>query len=368
MKKEVRLLLERAINSLILSIDHFNRPWDRGRVEAVLILLDHSFELLMKASILHKGGKIRKKRQRETYGFDKCVRTSISNKIITDEQALTIQAINALRDAAQHYMIEVSEQQLYLHSQAGLTLFKDILKDIFQKDLTEELPERVLPISTTPPLDIDTFFETELEEVKKLLYPGSRKKTEATVKLRALTIFDKTLRGETLQPSESYLNKMADQLKDGISWKDLFPGAAAINFTTDGTGHNISLRFTKKEGIPVQVVPEGTPGATTVALKTVDHSGFYNLPHKKLAKRVGLTSPKLTALLKHMNLKEDPECYKEFTFGKAKHPQYSHKAIKKIKEELINVDMDEIWLKNRPECYNDINKRRKYEKSQRGFN
>lgn len=363
MKKEVRLLLERATNSLILSIDHFNRPWDRGRVEAVLIFLDHSFELLMKASIIHNGGKIRRRGQTETYGFDKCVRTSISNKIITNEQALTIQAINALRDAAQHYIIEVSEQQLYLHSQAGLTLFKDILNHVFQKDLTEELPERVLPISTTPPLDIDTFFETELEEVKKLLYPGSRRKKEATVKLRALTIFDKTLRGETLQPSESYLNKIADHLKEGVGWKDLFPGAAAINFTTDGTGHNISLRFTKKEGIPVQVVPEGTPGATTVALKTVDRSGFYTLPHKKLAKKVGLTSPKLTALIKHMNLKEDPECHEEFIFGKTIHHQYSQIAVKKIKKELINVDMDEVWLNNRPEFYNNL-RRRNYEKPQ----
>lgn len=361
MKKEVRLLQERAINSIILSIDHFNRPLDRGRVEAVLIFLDHSFELLMKSAILHKGGKIRQRGHNETYGFDKCVRTSISNKIITNEQALTIQAINALRDAAQHYIIEVSEQQLYLHSQAGLTLFKDILNQTFQKDLTEELPERVLPISTTPPLNINTFFETELEEVKKLLYPGSRKKKEATVKLRALTIFDKTLRGETLQPSESYLNKIADQLKNDVGWKDLFPGAAAINFTTDGSGHNISLRFTKKEGIPVQVVPEGTPGAT-VALKTVDRSGFYNIPLKKLAKKVGLTPPKLTALIKHMNLKEDSQCYEEFTFGKTKHSQYSGIAVQKIKEELKKVDMDEVWINQRPEFYNNMSRRKKYEK------
>ncbi|MGQ9689600.1 MAG: hypothetical protein ACUVXF_12590 [Desulfobaccales bacterium] len=44
MKKEAKILLEKAINSLILSVEHFNRPWDRGRVEAVLILLDHAFQ------------------------------------------------------------------------------------------------------------------------------------------------------------------------------------------------------------------------------------------------------------------------------------------------------------------------------------
>ena len=65
MKKEVRQLREKAINSLVLSIEHFNRPWNRGRTEAVLILLDHSFEMLLKAAIRHRQGKIRKPREKQ---------------------------------------------------------------------------------------------------------------------------------------------------------------------------------------------------------------------------------------------------------------------------------------------------------------
>lgn len=64
MRKEVRQLREKAVNGLVLSIDHFNRPWDRGRTEAVLILLDHAFEMLLKASIRHRSGKIRKPREK----------------------------------------------------------------------------------------------------------------------------------------------------------------------------------------------------------------------------------------------------------------------------------------------------------------
>ena len=48
MKREVRLLKGKAAASLTLSIEHFNRPWDLGRGDAVLILLDHSFEMLLK--------------------------------------------------------------------------------------------------------------------------------------------------------------------------------------------------------------------------------------------------------------------------------------------------------------------------------
>jgi hypothetical protein len=34
MKKEARLLKQKSLNSLILSIEHFNRPWDHGSVPA----------------------------------------------------------------------------------------------------------------------------------------------------------------------------------------------------------------------------------------------------------------------------------------------------------------------------------------------
>lgn len=103
MKKEIKLLLGKSLDSLVLSVEHFNRSWDRGREEAVLILLDRAFELFLKAIILEKGGKIRDKGSRETYGFDKCVRKCLSDstvKCLSEEEALTIQIINSLRDAA----------------------------------------------------------------------------------------------------------------------------------------------------------------------------------------------------------------------------------------------------------------------------
>lgn len=359
MKKEVRLLLKKSINSLILSIEHFNRPWDRGRIEAVLILLDHSFELLLKSAIVHHGGKIHKRGQNETIGFDACVRKAISHKIITNEQALTPQTINGLRDAAQHYIVEISEQQLYMHSQSGLTLYKDILSDTFQKELFDELPERVLPVSTTPPLDINTLFENELKEVKKFLLPGTRKRKEATVKLRALSIFDRTLRGETFQPSEGELNKLADEVKQDKEWQEMFPGVASINLTSDGVGHNVSLRITKKEGgAPVQLVPKGTPGAAVVAVRRVNELGFYNLSHKQLAKKVELTSPRTTAMIEYMGLRNDDECYNLITIGKTSYHRYSQNAIHKIKEELQKVDIDQIWREYRAERYDPITNRR----------
>lgn len=136
MKKEVKMLLEKATDSLILSIELFNRPQEQCRHTGALILLDHSFEMILKAAIIHRNGKIRDKRNnKNTIGFDACLRIAVSNgniKFLTEEQALVAQAINGLRDAAQHYILQISEQQLYVHMQSGVTLFSDILNPLVE--------------------------------------------------------------------------------------------------------------------------------------------------------------------------------------------------------------------------------------------
>ncbi|GAH36661.1 unnamed protein product, partial [marine sediment metagenome] len=105
----------------------------------------------------------------------------------------------------------------------------------------------------------------------------------------------------------------------------------------------LDLRITKKSGTPVTIVPEGTPGATTVAIKRVDDLSFYSLGHDQLAKKVGLTGPKTTAVIRYLKLEEDQDCVKKFTVGKSKFRRFSQKAINKIKTTLDNVTIEEIW-------------------------
>ena len=126
----------------------------------------------MKAAILHRGGRIREKRAKETIGFDACVRRSLSDgkfKYLSEEQALVLQTINGLRDAAQHHLLDISEGQLYVHMQSGVTLFRDILRGVFDQELVRHLPTRVLPVSTSPPTELAMLFESEVAEIKKLL-------------------------------------------------------------------------------------------------------------------------------------------------------------------------------------------------------
>jgi hypothetical protein len=349
-KRESKLLLEKATDSLVLSIEFFNRPHERGRVSGVLILLDHAFEMFLKAAILHKGGRIREKGAKETIGFDACVRRALSDgdiKFLKAEQALTLQTINGLRDAAQHHLLDIAEGQLYVHVQSGVTLFRDLLKSIFGDELVTQLPTRVLPVSTTPPTDLATLFDAEVAEIKRLLRPGKRRGVEARARLRPLAILDATIRGEKGQPSTTELHKMGKALADGGAWEQVFQGVAAVEIRSDGSGPALSLRLSKKEGLPIQLVPEGTPGAATVAVKRVDELGFYSLGAKQLAKKVRLTMPKTVAVVDYLNLRGDAECYKEFRIGKTVHKRYSQKAISRIESALEKESVEEIWDKHR---------------------
>lgn len=335
MRREAKLLLEKACDSLVLSIEFFNRPYDRGRVCGSLIMLDHAFEMLMKAAILHRGGNIRDRRAKETVGFDACVRRGLSDgeiKFLNEEQALLLQTINGMRDAAQHHLLEVSEALLYMHAQAGVTLFRDLCEAVFGRDLRMELPTRVLPVSTRAPASLAALFESEIGEIKKLLQPGKRRRLEAEARLRPLAILNSTIAGVKGQPSAGELRALGARVLKGEKWEQVFTGAASIDISPQGSGPTLSLRITKKQGIPIQLVPEGTPGATVVAVKRVDELGYYSLGATDLAGKCGVSVPTVIVAVNVLDLRKDPECYKEVKIGKSLFKRYAPAAIEKIKE------------------------------------
>jgi hypothetical protein len=351
MRKHARLLFHKSLDSLVLAIEHFNRPWDRGRPEAVLILLDRAFELLLKAAILHKGGKIRERYAKETIGFDKCVRKCLTDatvQCLKEEEGLTVQIINSLRDAAQHDMVELSEQELYMYAQAGVTLYRDFIRRVFNVALADYLPERVLPVSTQPPRDLHSMVETDFAEIKQLLKPHSRRQLEAKAKLKALAIVEASLEGVRSQPSELEVNDLARRVRAGKRWQDLFPGVASLQISTEASGISVQIRITKKEGEKVQIVPEGTPGATVLAVKRVNELDYYSLGLHDLAKKVDLGPNKALAVIKHLKLQDNEDYFKVVKLGKTEFKRYSPKALEAIKTSLPNLNLHEIWNSHKP--------------------
>jgi hypothetical protein len=311
-----------------------------------LVLLDRSFELLLKSVIIHRGGKIRERRAKETIGFDACVRKCVSDaslKCISEEEAITIQIVNSLRDAAQHYLLEISEQQLYIYTQGGLTLYDAILKKVFGETLKEYLPNRVLPISTNPPKDLSAVVTAEFKDIKALLAPGSRKRLDAQARLRTLQIVEESLGGSRSQPGEPELRRLARDISKGKTWQDIFPGIASLRLETSGTGLSVSLRITKNEGEPVRLVPEGTPGATVVAIKRVNELSYYSLGLHDLADKLKLTNNKTVAVVWALKVQDNPEYFKTFRIGSVTHKRYSINCLDYLHKELTGLDIDRIW-------------------------
>lgn len=373
MKRESRELLAKYSDGLVLAVELFNRPDETARVTGVLIILDHSVEMLLKAVIVHRGGRILDPATGNTIGCDACIRKATSDaavRCLSREQATVLMNLNGQRDAAQHYLNEITEQQLYVYTQATLTVVRDVLKDVFGMDLCEVLPRRVLPVSTLVPAEIDALFESEAEEIRKLLAPGKRRRLEAQSRLRSLAILENSIRRADIeatdpaaqtpkeQPSAAELRRAVRTMSSGVDWTAIFPSIASIALDTQGTGQGLSLRITKREGAAVHLVGEDDPSAPVVGVKRVNELGYYNLNLKQLSAKVGLTTQRTLAAVWYLRLQEDEEYYKEFDLG-AKFKRYSQLAIGAILEGVEKTPIEEMWTH-----YREHQKRKRQEKLQ----
>ena len=346
MKQEARHLVTNAVDSLILSVEHFNRPSDRGRPVAVLLLMGHAFEMLFKAAIIQRGGKITKPDRNQTLSLRECLGKATSQeeiRFVSVDQADSVRILSDLRDAAQHHLLNLSEQHLYVQVQAGFTLFRDIYQSVFDRDLNVHLPERAMPISTKVPTAIEAVFATEADEVRQLLRPGRRQRVSARAKLRGLAIVEGAIRGDDARPSDHQLETYLEAIAGDKEWENIFPGVASVQLTATGSGPSLDLRITKKGGLPVHLVPADTPGSSPMAVKKVDSLGYYTLGRNEIAERLGITGPKTTALIWHLNLKDDEDCFRRVTISKSTFDRYSQRAVERLREALPTLDVDTVW-------------------------
>jgi hypothetical protein len=348
MKREVRHLKQKSLQALVLSIELFNRPRDEGRHEAVLIHADHAFEMLLKAAIRHRGGRIRKPRESHTIGFKECAAkclTDASLKCLTAEQAITLQVLNGWRDAAQHYLLDLSEQQLYLVLRAAVTLFDDILSTVFGETLAAHMPDRVLPVSTNPPADLDLLLNDEFAFVQSLIDPGSRQVGAAKARLRSIAILEAATAGLDRQPTEGELRRAVRSLRTGSPWQAVFPGVSGLRLETSGNGLTYSLRLTKKEGIPVKLVGEGDGSAAALAVRRVNELDFYCFGFNDLAERLGdlIDRNRLTVVVKNLRLTESDKYFREISIGRAQFKRYSQEALRRLLHDLPELDVEQMW-------------------------
>lgn len=225
MKRIPRLLKAKAVSSLRRATAAYNGVDDDGRQTAVLLHLQHACEMLLKAALRERGIDLFERsegRIGRSIGFEKCVRLAQEHVGLTEDELGTLRAIDSMRDDEQHWIAIVNEGLLYLHARACVTLFDEILLAIFDERLADHLPERVLPISTRPPADIDVLIDEQFHQAKQLVRPGQRRRTEARAMLRGLLALEAHV-SEDAVVNERDVNRVERGVREGKRLEQIFP-------------------------------------------------------------------------------------------------------------------------------------------------
>jgi hypothetical protein len=344
MKRLTKTLKARAMHSLRLGIEFFNRPSNAGRTEAVLYFLHHASEMLLKAAIYEKRGTVHAPGERETHKFVKCVGIAKSVLCLLDEDmARTLRNLSGQRDAATHYVIELSEPSLYIHAQSAVTLFAEVLERAFGEKLAAHLPNRVLPISSLPPRDLNLVLDEEFSQIRALLRPGCRRTAEAHARLRPLAITESNVDENGQQPTDDEIRRVAQRIKRGDEWRSIFPGVATLRLESTGGGLTYSLRIVKNNTDAIATYRSGPDNdAATLATQYKNMLGWYPFIQKSLLEKLGQPQTQVRALIWHLGIKDNPDYYREFPHHSQCIRGYSHEALARLDREFQALSEDQL--------------------------
>ncbi|WP_241249758.1 DUF3644 domain-containing protein [Rhodococcus sp. X156] len=344
LRNDTRHLKFKAISSMRSAMTAFNSPDDDGRVTRVLLHLQHAFEMLLKAALVQDKRPVFDKNTGRSVGFEKCINYATEKPIsLTNEEAGTLRAIDAMRDDEQHWYVVIDESLLYLYTRAGVTLFDDLLHRVFAERLAGHLPVRVLPVGTEPPQDFQTLVDREYHNIADLLKPGRRARAEADARVRALLAMESQVNSEAAV-SNADVQRVVKGIQAGKTRAAVFPSLSEVATAVDGAGTTVEVRFVKKEGLPVQLVKEDEGTTDAAAIRLVPLQRKFHWGAFDLADKVGLSRPRATALRQHLGIDNDPDCCYTFTFGSQRHPRYSDNAYTRMRNAIKDgIEMDAIW-------------------------
>jgi hypothetical protein len=340
-RRKTRSFLDCAKDSLFLAVEMFNRPSDVGRIEGVLLFLNHAFEMLLKAVVLEKTGRIRGRREKLNYTFEKCLNICESQlSVIDKDAALILRNLNGFRDAAAHDLVGISEGLLYGHAQSAVQIFGMVLKKAFNKDLNRLLPRRVLPLSASVPTEISTVVAEDMAAIKSLLGSKRRREDEAEAKLRPYQVIEKNIRSvQGLSDVTVSSSRAIRRLKAG-DWKTVMPMVAGLVQST-ASGIPVSLHVTKREGFPVRIDPTSS---TSIAFRYIKPEDKYPYLTKELADKLGTTTPRIVAFAKLFQMKGNDDFHTSIKISKAGLvSRYSEKARQVMAAAIRRDGVDQLW-------------------------
>lgn len=328
LKREAKTLKSKALASLRHALDVFNGNDDRGRTESVLLHLQHCSEMLVKALLVQKSVSVFDKEKGISIGLEKALNLAVSHDYIRQSQAGAVRSIDTMRDAAQHWMIVVTEEVLYLNARALITAFDEILGGQFEDSLANNLPLRVLPLSTLPLTDFEVLVDREYTQIAELLAPNKRARDEARGRIRSLLAMEGHVT-DNVAVSERDIDRIERAIKNGTPVAEVFPRLLTLRNDLTGEGATLKVKFSKKEGAPVRFVSGDDPDASG-AIREIDLQKKYHLSPQQLADKLGISPPRCKALRDHLQIDADASNVMIFEFGSQKHRRYSDNAMRQL--------------------------------------
>lgn len=341
LKREARTLKLKAIASLRRGLEVFNGHDEQGRTESVLLHLQHSSEMLMKALLIQKAKAVFDREKGTSIGLEKALNVAASSGYINTAQAGSIRSIDAMRNAAQHWMIVVPEDALYINSRALITTVDELLQQHFDDSLANNLPTRVLPLSTQPITDFDLLINREYSQIAELLAPNKRARDEARGRIRTLLAMEAHA-SETVSVSERDIDRIERAIKSATGIERVFPRLMTLASYVTGEGPTIKVRITKKEGAPIRYVSGDDPEAAA-AIREVDLRKKYHISPQQLADHLGLSTNRCKALRDFLDIDSTPANVMIFEFGSQKHPRYSENALRILRESNTTDIIEKAW-------------------------
>jgi hypothetical protein len=298
--------------------------------------------MLLKAGLHQRRVPVVDGHSGQSIGFKKCLNIAPQHLGMTESDIGTLRAIDRLRDDEYHYLGLVSEGILFVHLRAAVTIFDRLLQELFGQTLADQMPARVLPISTQPPQSLDVLIDEQFSQVRELLAPGRRQGVAARARIRTLLALEGHV-AEEVEVTESDIDRVQAAIKRGDDRGTVFPRLKGLSSRTSGLEVTIKVQTTKRDGMPVRFVPaDDETDATTI--REVDLHKKFHFSRSELAAHVGLTMPKAAALRAYLSIDDDKNAHRTFTFGHSVHEGYSDVALKRMRGALDGgLDMAEVW-------------------------
>jgi len=302
--------------------------------------------MLTKAILFQKGHPVFDDKAGMSIGLESALKLCLNHQYLTAPQVGAIRAVDNMRDAAQHWMIVVPEDVLYLHARAIITVIDEVLIDQFSDTLADNLPLRVLPVSTLPICDVQTLIGREYEQIAALLAPGKRARDEARGRIRTLLALESHV-ADNVALSERDIDRIEAAVRANAPQSRVFPRLATLRADAQGSGVTVKVKFGRADSLPaVRYIAADDP-TSAAAIREVDLQSKYHLSPQDLARLLELTVPKAKALRAHYGVDSVPSYAHCFRFGTQDLLRFSDNAVRALRPVCTSENVALIWEQSR---------------------